>query len=192
MEETINKQDNSVEKEKTEGIKDESQGWSSNNIRLLISTYAELKQKFDSPAHNKATVWKLISDNLKQHGVNKDYKKCDEKFRNLKKRYEKVKAQNNKTGVSPTTWEFYKPMHELFFNDPKYTPVLTASSTGLIKKRALENQSSNTEEPSSSTKSKTQKLTLEIVEERKQKRHDEKIAMKKEMFSWFKEHYKKE
>jgi hypothetical protein len=79
--------------------------------------------------YNKKQAWGMLSNKLKEHNILKSSAKCDEKWRNLKKNYDKVVSENKKTGNNKHTWKFFKELHDIYFKNPKYHPQFTISST---------------------------------------------------------------
>jgi hypothetical protein len=75
-------------------------------------------------------VWEIISEELNGYKIRKSGKRCDEKWRNLKKSYDKIKTGNNKTGNRPHHWKFYDRMEEILKSSPQFNPVCIVSSTG--------------------------------------------------------------
>ncbi|CAH1153326.1 unnamed protein product [Phaedon cochleariae] len=167
--------------------------WTDNAIKLLISSFSNNKSKFESPMYTKKKVWEIISQNLAEHGVRKSGTRCDEKWRNLRKTYGKVLEEKNKSGNGGIHWKFFDEFHEIYFEDPIYNPVLTASSSGVIKRKAETLPFANAEgsnEPSAKKATKPEKkLSITDIEKAKQKRHEERMAQKDKMFEWFKEHF---
>ncbi|CAG9818136.1 unnamed protein product [Phaedon cochleariae] len=88
--------------------------WTDSAIKLLISTYEECVESFSSPQHNKKTVWAKISRKLEANGVHIKGRKCDEKWRNLKKKYEVVRRENEKTGNSTVNWKYFDALHSIY------------------------------------------------------------------------------
>ncbi|KAG5874828.1 hypothetical protein JTB14_009287 [Gonioctena quinquepunctata] len=85
----------------------------------------------------KKKVWEIISLELSKFGYNKSGVKCDEKWRNLRKTYDKVRTELNKTGNSKITWKFYEDFQEMYWKYPHFVPIATASSTADSVKRKL-------------------------------------------------------
>jgi hypothetical protein len=177
----------------------ETVGWSENAIRLLIVTYNEHKEKFKSPRYNKKEVWNLISHALREHKIYKSGLKCDEKWRNLKKTYEKVRTANKGTGGAPTHWFFFDEMHEIYFHDPHFNPVLTVSSSSGVK-RSSGNEAENQETVKDGIQEKfspsgKKRLSKSIssyeIDQNKQKRHKERMEQRERMFQWFQENVRK-
>lgn len=100
-------------KENVDEVKDDTETnenakWSEFEVNLLIVTYKENAHKFKSPKYNSKQVWNVISNTLKKQNVMKDGVKCSEKWRNLKKMYEKVSKHNNSTGSNRKNWPYYE------------------------------------------------------------------------------------
>ncbi|CAG9759836.1 unnamed protein product [Ceutorhynchus assimilis] len=110
--------------------------WSDGSIMLLIAAYKDSREKFSSPLYNKKKVWELISQSLAKQGVFKSATECDEKWRNLKKHYDKILTERNMTGNSAIFWRFFEDFQEIYFRDPRFQPVATCSSSGGYKRRA--------------------------------------------------------
>lgn len=164
--------------------------WTDEGVKLLINVYREQKEKFLSPMYNKRNVWELISRELAKHDILKSPMKCDEKWRNLKKTYDKVLKEKHSTGNSNSHWRYFEDMHEIYSQDPHFNPKFTISSTGQTCKKTVpadEDDSENTPK-----KSKKSTVTATEIEERRQKRHEEKMKQRQEIFEWFKENFKKD
>ncbi|KAG5889436.1 hypothetical protein JTB14_032769 [Gonioctena quinquepunctata] len=82
----------------------ESNVWKE-EVALLIATYKIHKEKFNIGMLSKKKVWNIISTEMKLNGVIKDSVKCDEKWRNLKKAYDKVKMESEKSGNENVQWK---------------------------------------------------------------------------------------
>lgn len=178
-------------------------GWTDANVKLLINSYNEHKDKFTSPMWNKRRVWEIISKDLDAHNVQKNSIKCDEKWRNLKKTYDKIRNEKNQTGGCNSHWKFFDDFHEIYFHDPHFNPILTASSSGYVKRKNSEkmqkeiednsfkeNEDNETEKNFSLGEKKRRTMSAYDIEQRKQKRHDERMAQKEKIFQWFKDYVK--
>ncbi|CAG9820721.1 unnamed protein product [Phaedon cochleariae] len=171
--------------------------WSDKGIKLLICTFVKHKNKFENASFTKNKVWKIISGELAKEGIFKTYNKCDEKWRNLKKTYGKIKVEKGKTGNHQSVhWKYYEELHEIYFRDPHFEPIATVSSTGSMKS-IVEKNHEQTNEPASCSKLSPgelyRKRTLSSyeIEKKRQKRHEEKLNLKREMFEWMKENLSK-
>lgn len=166
--------------------------WKEDEVLLLISTYKNHKEKFNSGNINKKNVWIIISNEMKTHGVNKDSVKCDEKWRNLRKVYDKVKMENEKTGNGNTNWKYFKDFQDIYHKDPRFTPVCTATSSGVIRpSTSKENMPAKKSKFSPEEVKRPKSISLKDLDARIQKRHEEKMDFKNKVFEWFKNNYKK-
>lgn len=59
----------------------------------------------------------------------------------LKKTYNRIIRDKNSTGRGNSYWRFFDDFHKIYFNDPKFNPSFTMSSTGNITER--ENKEEN-------------------------------------------------
>ncbi|CAG9822155.1 unnamed protein product [Phaedon cochleariae] len=178
-----------------------SETWTDQMVKLLISTYKDNKHKFDSPNFTKKKVWEKISKELNKFGYNESGPKCDEKWRNLKKTYDKVQMEKKKTGNSKVAWKFFDDIQEIFWRDPHFVPVATASTSGVqIKRKFTESENTIVTKTESSPrknfspgeKPRGKSFTASEIEERRQKRHEEKMDLKREMLEWFRDNYSKD
>lgn len=165
--------------------------WTEAKIKLLIQSYIIHKEKFSSPIYTKKKVWDKISSDLQKYGVEKSGKKCDEKWRNIKKTYEKVLSEKNKTGSAPVTWTFFNDLHDIYAKDPIFSPIATSSSSGKFQVQDKTDETVAEKNLSPGEKPRIRAISALEIDQRKQKRHEEKMALKREMFQWFQENYKK-
>jgi hypothetical protein len=129
-----------------------------------------------------------------------------QKWRNLKKNYDKVVSENLKTGNNKHTWKIFKELHDIYFKNPKYHPQFTVSSTppynqttqknsvespycsiktigstddGVFNAKPDKESCTKNLCPSKSVARKRKTTTLSEIEHNKQKRHEEKMQQKK-------------
>lgn len=92
-------------------------------------------------------------------------------------------------------------MHDILFQNPQFNPICTASSSGKISKRSdpVSNiarggdvsaskrapDAGGCTTPEDPKKLKKLNFTKQEIEERKQTRHEERMAQKEKMFNWF-------
>lgn len=173
--------------------------WNDEAVKLLIVSYNDQRHKFDSPSYCKKKVWELISVQMNKHGYKVTGLKCDEKWRNLKKTYDKILKEKNTTGNESVSWKFFDRFHDIYFKDPHFNPVATTSSSGITKIcTSYENEENQENIPlkrhfSPEEKHQRRKnVTTYERELKRQNRHNEKMKLKKEIFEWFKQNYKKD
>ncbi|CAG9820045.1 unnamed protein product [Phaedon cochleariae] len=171
-----------------------NQSWTDASVKSPIHAYKHNIDKFSSPLYNKEKVWDKISGEINQHGIKFTGKKCDEKWRNLKKVYDKVIQNKRKTGSGPIHWPYFDEFHDIYFRDPRYNPIATVSSSGTLK-RCVETISmdseTNSERFSPGEKKRKRAVSSYDIDKNKQKRHEERMTLKREMFEWFKNNYTK-
>lgn len=92
-----------------------------------------------------------------------------------KKTYEKVLSERGKTGNASVSWRFFEDLHNIFSTDPKYTPVVTASSSGNCReadKKAILPLTNKNFSPGG--KKRLRLISAFEIDEKRQRRHDEK------------------
>ncbi|XP_023240502.1 trihelix transcription factor GTL1-like [Centruroides sculpturatus] len=145
----------------TDGADGQHGRWPTNAVKLLISLYKEHENKFSDICWPSKKVWSLISKTLQENNYLVTGSQCDEKWRNLKKSYRKIKDGNKQTGQGRRQWEFFSMMDEILGQQPYIKPSATfeSSSSTLQVLSMVENNSGNIGiEPSSSTLSPLPKL----------------------------------
>lgn len=163
--------------------------WADEETKLLIEKYKEHKEKFQTCPKKK--VWLKISRDLLKHNVNKDGSKCDEKWRNLKKKYDKVRTENDKSGNATVSWKYFEDFQEIYEKDPRFSGACTSSSSGQLKRPYnKESSEENKKNKFSPDEKKRNTMSLKQLDARIQKRHEEKMDLKKDMLEWFKKNYK--
>lgn len=173
--------------------------WSDSETKCLMAAYVNNKENVLSSMFNKKQVWQKISKELIQSGVYKSAKTCDEKWRNLKKMYEKIENNLKTTGAKKSHRIFYEDLKEIFFHDAKFNPVFTQSSTGrIVSNIGQAKDDTQTGETTPVSKKKfspneipRRTLSSYEIEIKKQKRHEDKMKLKRKMFKWFQENFTK-
>lgn len=56
----------------------------------------------------------------------------------LKKKYDKIKFELNRSGNKNISWKFYGAFEEMYYKDPQLQPVAIASSSGILTLRSSE------------------------------------------------------
>lgn len=104
-------------------------------------------------------VWALISNKLKE--TKSEWKKktsiqCENKWKDIKRKYMETKDHNNTSGNDPKTCKFYEELEEILGEKPCVKPVAIASN--LNRKRidisSDQNDSEETNENSSTSNEK--------------------------------------
>lgn len=107
---------------------------------MLISLWKEHELKFKSSKFRNDTVWKEISAKMRESNSNWHYSatQCENKWKDVRKIYVKVKDHNNTSGNDPKTCKFYDDIDDILGDKPNIKPVSIASN---IRKRPLSTNS---------------------------------------------------
>ena len=168
-------QETSQSSEDGEGESRGAVRWSRADVLLLISCYAERRERFKDINTKNKTLWEEISDELQKKGVFYSAKMCETKMKNLKRSYVTCVDHNKITGNDRKKCNFYDELHEIFSRDDAIQPKAVCSNLdGPVKrsKEAVNTENSTStgasdiEEPSA-VKPKKKKLP-----ERKKKQED--------------------
>lgn len=141
-----------------------SASWKDDNeVRCLLYLWRDNQKHFKSM--KSRNVWILISNELQKS--NPEWKKktamqCENKWKDIKRKYMETKDHNNKSGNDPKTCKFYEELEEILGEKPCVKPVAIASN---IVKRKLVVNSEGSEEINEDSESSTQ--TEEIRKKRK-------------------------
>lgn len=111
----------------------------------MIHTWKEHENDFKSGKYKGSEVWKKISTVLQNENNQWVYTgtQCENKFKELRKKYIKVKDHNAQSGNSPMTCKFYNELEEVLENKPYIQPVALASN---LKKRLISKEVSSSQE----------------------------------------------
>lgn len=148
-------------------------------------------------------VWTLICEKLNKTKPEEWKKKtliqCENKWKDIKRKYTETKDHNNKSGNDPKTCKFYEELEEVLGEKPCVKPVALASNLNRKRMAAeIDEVNEDENESSSSTSNETvpqkKKITRiqkelkdwsatlladsKIREEAKERRHKEIIAEK--------------
>ncbi|CAL1672893.1 unnamed protein product [Lasius platythorax] len=104
----------------------------------------------------------------------------------MKRTYKTIKDHNAKSGNNKRTWKYYEIMQSFLGEKPYMAPLATISSTGSVSKRSISPSSMSTCEPDeinrkrkASSTDVAEKLieSRRLIEERKERKHMEKIEL---------------
>jgi len=171
--------------------------WEHPAIMLLFCLYKDHLALFKNDKIRNDTVWKKIADCLNEKGYTYTIKQIENKWKNLRKNYIKVKDNNSKSGASFKKCKYYDEMEEIYGKSHSVQPVATASN--LSQKNVLsistdEEQKSDEEcnvVPPKKTKMEKQLHVLteymEKNEKAKERRHKERLEYQKEAVETYKQ-----
>ena len=112
-----------------------------------------------------------IAEKMHEQGHMRDYKQCQEKLKNLKTEYKKVKDENNGSGHGLTTWKFMEEMDGVLGTRHTTRPAgILESMPGTSREHEEDSESENESESSiispSATVASTSGSSNEVVPER--------------------------
>ncbi|KAI4455704.1 myb/sant-like dna-binding domain [Holotrichia oblita] len=108
--------------------------WSHEAILMLIDQYQKQEGMFKSNTVRNDTVWQTIANKLCDAGFQFSWTQCENKFKNLKRRYQK-KVDNMKstsTGAETIKFDYFNRFDEIFGEKPNIRPLSIASSSRVI------------------------------------------------------------
>lgn len=97
----------------------------------MLDEYKQRLSKFRDPKCKKKTLWKEISDVMKQNGYSVNADALDKKMRNMKNTYRTILDNNNKrksTGKGRIQWEYFSLFEDMLRDDKTVnaTPVMSS------------------------------------------------------------------
>lgn len=100
-----------------------------NEVRCLIHLWQANQNHFKTM--KSRDVWSLISKALiktNPEWKQKTYIQCENKWKDIKRKYMETKDHNNKSGNDPKTCKFYEDVEEVLGEKPYVKPVSLASN----------------------------------------------------------------
>ncbi|XP_015238932.1 PREDICTED: myb/SANT-like DNA-binding domain-containing protein 2 [Cyprinodon variegatus] len=113
--------------------KDRGATWDDAETEAVIAIWAEdvIQEMLKGAKHNHK-VFKIISDEMKVRGYDRDPKQCREKIKKLRTQYKKALDHNNTSGGGRKTWKFYGAMDKVLgLRASSRSPVLFSSTSSL-------------------------------------------------------------
>ena len=112
--------------------------WSRADVLLLISCYAERRERFKDINTKNKILWEEISQALQKKGVFFTSKSCETKMKYLKRSYLACVDHNKVSGNDPKKYNFYDELHEIFSRDDAIQPKTLCSNLDGPVKRSKE------------------------------------------------------
>ena len=157
--------------------------WSRADVLLLISCYAERRERFKDINTKNKTLWEEIRDELQKKGVFYSAKACETKMKNLKRSYVGCVDQNKVSGNDRKKCNFYEELHEIFAKDDAIQPKVVCSNLdGPVKRN--KGAVNNAENSSSTGVSDSEEPP---VENKKKKKLPERKKRQEDLVGLFKE-----
>lgn len=115
-------------------------------------------------------VWTLICQELKKtipEGRKKTPIQCENKWKDLKRKYMETKDHNNKSGNDPKTCKFYDELEEILGEKPCVKPIAVASN--LRKRKPASSEENDFQETNEDSGSLTQNEEASKPQQKKKK-----------------------
>uniref|UniRef100_A0A8C5S232 Myb/SANT-like DNA-binding domain-containing protein n=1 Tax=Laticauda laticaudata TaxID=8630 RepID=A0A8C5S232_LATLA len=93
--------------------------WCDNEVRALINIWSdeEIQQMLEGATRNKE-IFEEIARRLMKVGIDRDWKQCRTKYKNLKYEYRAVQKENNQPGSANRKMRFYDEIDCILRNQP--------------------------------------------------------------------------
>ncbi|XP_071577461.1 uncharacterized protein [Temnothorax nylanderi] len=187
-----------------------------NEVKCLIHLWQDHENHFKTM--KSRDVWSLISKDLiktNPEWKQKTHIQCENKWKDIKRKYMETKDHNNKSGNDPKTCKFYEDLDEILGEKPCVKPVSLASNLNKRHRTMInskeqndfdeifgdsESSTSQSEEGLPKTKKKMTRVERELKdwsaalladaqvrEEARERRHKEVIAESKVAIDIYKE-----
>ena len=103
--------------------------WTDTEVQALISVWSDstVQNELDGAVRNKL-VFQKVAQRLREKNVNRDWKQCRDKVKNLKTKYREVKDHNSETGRGRKNYKFYEQLDCILGHRPASAPVALLES----------------------------------------------------------------
>lgn len=89
--------------------------WSKEDVKCLFDIRMKKETKFNGNKVHKS-LWEIISKELSTFGVTASSTHCSNKWKAMKREYQKTVDNNSRTGAEKKTCPFYEEFNELYGN----------------------------------------------------------------------------
>lgn len=103
--------------------------WTESETKALISIWGsgEVQEKLDGVVRNR-NVYETISQELSKVSINRNWKQCCDRIKNLLAKYRKTKDNNRQTGNNRHNCPYYKEIDAVIGTRPVSEPPLVVQS----------------------------------------------------------------
>ena len=92
--------------------------WTDREVKALaIWGDSKIQEELDGAVRNQV-VFKRIAQKLNEQGINREWKQCRAKVKNLKTQYREIEDNNGKTGRRRQSCKFFDKLDELLGHRP--------------------------------------------------------------------------
>lgn len=96
-------------------------------IKLLIEEVGTRINLFGNQVYK--TIWKTVATAINMKGYNVNAEQCNNKWKNLKKRYKAMKDNNKQSGAGVQYWVHFDAIDDILKRHPEVNPLSIASSS---------------------------------------------------------------
>ncbi|XP_058049734.1 uncharacterized protein LOC131203468 isoform X3 [Ahaetulla prasina] len=119
--------------------------WCDNEVRALINIWSDekIQQMLEGATRNKE-IFEDIAKRLMKVGIDRDWKQCRTKYKNLKYEYRAVQKENSQLGSASRKMRFYDEIDCILRNQPSetLTEVITDQVPLRVKRKVSEEEPS--------------------------------------------------
>ncbi|XP_068042892.1 zinc finger and SCAN domain-containing protein 20-like isoform X5 [Anomalospiza imberbis] len=107
--------------------------WSDNEVRALINIWSDekIQQMLEGATRNKE-IFEEIARRLMKHGIDRDWKQCRTKYKNLKYEYRALQKENEHLGNPRRKMRFYDEVDCILRRQPLGTSGWGCESSSLL------------------------------------------------------------
>ena len=104
--------------------------WTESETKALIRIWGgkEMQQKLDGVVRNR-NIYETISQELSKVGINRSWKQCRDRIKNLLAKYHKTKDNNRQTGNNRHSCPYYNKIDAIIGTRPMSTPPIVLQSS---------------------------------------------------------------
>ena len=96
--------------------------WTDREVKALaIWGDSKIQEELDGAVRNQV-VFKRIAQKLSKQGINREWKQCRAKVKNLKTQYREIKDNNGKTGRGRQSCKFFDKLDKILGHRPASVP----------------------------------------------------------------------
>ncbi|WAR13555.1 hypothetical protein MAR_027735, partial [Mya arenaria] len=104
--------------------------WSTEIVEVLIDLHTEKEELFKKLSVKKICVWKAIAQEInKISSTEVSATQCEQKWKNITKKFRDTIHHNNKSGSDRKECPFYKELQHCYGYKPNVNPQFTAGSS---------------------------------------------------------------
>nr|XP_047930271.1 multifunctional protein ADE2 [Anser cygnoides] len=107
--------------------------WSDNEVRALINIWSDekIQQMLEGATRNKE-IFEEIARRLMKHGIDRDWKQCRTKYKNLKYEYRALQKENEHLGNPRRKMRFYEEIDDILKRQPLVPSSWRYESSSLL------------------------------------------------------------